>query len=150
MGHTSAPGPSGEVAAVASAARSGRRAWPRWLPPARLTWVGLAVLALYEVDYLAGLGWTAILALPMISVLTDLSFQAVRYRRVRFPDAALVTGLFLALIFAPTAPLLLTGAATIGAIAARHLVRTGGHPWFNPAALGVVAGAVLFGLAPAW
>jgi len=125
-------------------------AWPRLLPPARLLWVSLAVLGVYGVDVLAGLGELSLVVLPLVAVLTDLAFQAARYPRLRFPDAALVTGLFLALIFPPVVPLVLAGAATFAAIAIRHALRYRGHPFLNPAVSGVVLGGVLFGLAPAW
>ena len=110
----------------------------------------LAVLGGYGVYYLAGLGLSLLFLLPIVAVVVDLLFQAARYSRIRFPDSSIATGLFIALLFPPTASLVLCSTAVVAAIAAKHVLRTGGHPWFNPAALGVVAGTVLFALAPAW
>ncbi len=128
-----------------------RQAVHRWLPPARLLWIFLAVLAVYGIesfDFAAGL--PSLLVLPVVAVVLDLLFQAVRFPRPRFPDAAIATGLFLALIFPPTASLLLAATATAGAIALRHILRYRGRPWFNPAMTGALLGSFLFGLAPAW
>lgn len=123
----------------------------RWLPPARLTWVALAVLGVYGVYRLSvPSGALLLIALPLGSAVMDLLFQLVRFSRRRFPDAAIATGAFLALIFPPTAILAEALVVAIAAVALRHIIRSRGHPWFNPAALGVVIGAVLFGLAPAW
>ena len=93
---------------------------------------------------------TTLVALPLIAAIVDLAFQAVRFAHVRFPDAALATGLFLALILPPIAPVLLAGTLAFAAIAVRHSLRAAGRPWFNPAATAIVMGTVLFGLAPAW
>ena len=120
------------------------------LPPVRLLWISLAAIGLWGVQYLAGVGLSSLVVLPLVAVGADLTFQHVRFPRVRFPDAALATGLFLALIFPPTVPLLLAGAATLVAISFRHVLRFQGRPWFNPAALGALLGALLLGLSPAW
>ncbi|MCI4340545.1 MAG: RnfABCDGE type electron transport complex subunit D, partial [Thermoplasmata archaeon] len=67
-----------------------------------------------------------------------------------FPDAAIVTGLFLALLLPPVVPAIAAGSATLAAITLRHVLRRKGRPWLNPAAAGMLVGAVFFGLAPAW
>ncbi|MCI4350002.1 MAG: RnfABCDGE type electron transport complex subunit D [Thermoplasmata archaeon] len=123
----------------------------RWLPARRLLWVVLAVLGVVGVQFLGGgLGIESLVVLPLVAVSTDLLFQQVRHPRPRFPDAALATGLFLALLFPPAVPLAAAGAVTFAAIGLRHVLRARGRPWFNPAAAGLVLGAVAFGLAPAW
>ncbi len=127
-----------------------RLRWPRALPPVRLLWLALLVLGIYGSYDLRGLGAYSLLALPAIAVTVDLGFQRVRFPKVRFPDAALATGLFLALLFPPVASLVLTGLVTFAAIVLRHALRIEGHPWMNPAALGVAVGTVLLGLQPAW
>ena len=124
--------------------------WPPWLPPARLAWIALAFLGAYGSFDLLGLGVTTLVAIPLIAAVVDLAFQATRFSHVRFPDAALATGLFLALILPPTAPVLLAGTLAFAAIAVRHALRAAGRPWFNPAATAIVLGTALFGLAPAW
>jgi Na+-translocating ferredoxin:NAD+ oxidoreductase RnfD subunit len=122
----------------------------RLFPPARLLWIFLAVLGAYGSNFLHGLGETTLLVLPAVAALSDLAFQTVRFPRLRFPDAALATGLFLALILPPTVSLVLSGAATFVAIIVRHALRFRGRPWLNPAIFGVFLGTVVLGLAPAW
>jgi Na+-translocating ferredoxin:NAD+ oxidoreductase RnfD subunit len=122
----------------------------RAFPPVRLAWIFLAGLGAYESYYLLGLGATSLLAVPLVAGVVDLAFQRIRFSRVRFPDAALVTGLFVALIFPPTAPLLLTGTAVLAAVGIRHALRFRGRPWLNPAVSAVILGTLFLGLAPAW
>jgi Na+-translocating ferredoxin:NAD+ oxidoreductase RnfD subunit len=141
---TRGSGPTGPLA------RLRRAHWPAHLPPARVTWIALVVLAGYGFEQLMGLPAASLLALPLTAVLVDLLFQRVRFPSLRFPDAALATGLFLSLLLPPTVPLLGAIAVTVGAIGLRHTVRTRGRPVFNPAATGLVFAILLFGFAPAW
>ena len=122
----------------------------RHLPPARLVWLLLLALGLYGTTYLGGLGLGLLVTAPLVGGIADLGFQSVRFARPRFPDAALATGLFLALIFPPTSGLVLVAAVTFAAVAFRHVLRYRGHPWFNPAVSGVLLGTLFLGLAPAW
>jgi Na+-translocating ferredoxin:NAD+ oxidoreductase RnfD subunit len=142
------PSPSTEfVDRLRAALQVGRRR----LPPVRLLWLLLAALGVNGVLFLGGgLGVASLLVLPIVAVVTDLPFQRIRFDHLRFPDAAIVTGLFLALLFPPVVPLIAAGAATLGAVGLRHILRARGRPWFNPAAAGLILGAVAFGLAPAW
>jgi len=134
----------------ATSRRPTRRSILLAFPPVRLAWIFLAALGGYESHYLQGLGATSLLAVPLVAAVVDVAFQRARFSQLRFPDAALVTGLFVALIFPPTAPLLLTGTAVFAAVGIRHSVRFRGRPWLNPAVSGVVLGTLLLGLAPAW
>ena len=127
-----------------------RNRFLRRLPPARLLWLLLLALGLYGANYLGGHGFASLLVAPLVGGIADLGFQSVRFARPRFPDAALATGLFLALIFPPTSGLVLVAAVTFAAVAFRHALRYRGHPWFNPAVTGVVLGTLFLGLAPAW
>lgn len=96
------------------------------------------------------MGMSSLLVLPLLAVGVDLAFQRARFSNLRFPDAALATGLFVALILTPTVPLQFGAAAVFVAVSVRHALRLGGRPWFNPAAFGVLSAVVLFGVAPAW
>ena len=121
------------------------------MPAVRVLWIGLVALAGYGTWFLGhGLGIANVVVLPLTAVLVDLAFQRFRFESLRFPDAAIATGLFLGLIFPPTVPLVAAGAAVLGAITVKHVLRYRGRPWFNPAAVGLTVGAVLFGIAPAW
>jgi hypothetical protein len=124
--------------------------WRRWLPPARLLWICLAVLGAYGSTVLLGMGVASLVALPVVAVVTDLLFQRVRFPSLRWPDAALATGFFVALLFPPTVPLFVAGVLTAIAVAVRHILRYRGRPLFNPAATGALLGTVVFGLGLAW
>ncbi len=124
--------------------------WRRLLPPARLLWISLVVLGIYGTTVLHGLGEVSLVVLPGLAAAFDVAFQRARFAHLRFPDAALATGLFIALVLPPPADLLLTGTAVFAAIAVRHALRYRGHPWMNPAASGILVGTVILGLAPAW
>ncbi|MCI4358254.1 MAG: hypothetical protein L3J95_00165 [Thermoplasmata archaeon] len=115
-----------------------------------MTWIFLLVLGLLGVQFLAGAGALSLTVLPVVAVATDLAFQSVRFPTVRFPDGALATGLFLALLATPTVPLVAAGTVTFAAIGLKHALRYRGRPVLNPAASGLVAGVFLFGMAPAW
>ncbi len=132
-----------------------RRASVRWfakLPrPARLLWIFLAILGGYAVAFtLQGGGILPLIGLPALAVETDILFQMFRFHKVRAPDAALATGLLLALLLPPSVPLLQAIGIASAAIALRHVLRIQDRPVFNPAAAGVLMGALFFGLAPSW
>ena len=122
----------------------------RLLPPARLTWILLLVLGGYAVDHFGGLGLTSLVVLPLVAAVADIGLQSVRFPHLRVPDAALATGLFVALLLPPTVPLLAGAAVAFAAIGVKHALRRRGRPIVNPAATGVILGVFLLGLAPAW
>ncbi len=123
----------------------------RWLPPARLTWIAVIAIGVYGVSRLGeAMGLLSLLVLPPVAAATDLLFQRVRFPEARFPDAAIASGSFLAVLLPPTVIVAEAAVVVLSAIALKHILRSRGRPWFNPAALGVVLGAVLFGMAPAW
>lgn len=119
--------------------------------PVRLLWMCLLILGVYAILFtLQGGGIVPLIALPALAVETDVLFQMFRYRKVRAPDAALATGLLLALLLPPTVSLLEAAGVASAAIALRHVLRVQDRPLFNPAAAGVLMGALFFGLAPSW
>ena len=120
----------------------------RRLPPARLTWIILLGLGILGVQFLDGNGEVTLLVLPAAAVLTDLAFQSVRFPTLHFPDGAIATGLFLALLAPPSVPIFAAATVTFAAIGLKHVLRYKGRPILNPAAFGLVLGAFLFGMAP--
>ncbi len=131
--------------------RASVRLFARLPRPARLLWIFLIVLGAYTIVFsLKGQGIVSLIALPALAVETDILFQMFRYRSIRAPDAALATGLLLALLLPPSVPLIQAVGVASAAIALRHVLRFQGRPVFNPAAAGVLMGALFFGLAPSW
>ena len=131
--------------------RASVRAFARLPRPARLLWIFLIVLGAYAIAFtLQGEGIVPLIALPALAVETDLLFQMFRYHHIRAPDGALATGLLLALLLPPSVPLIQAVGVASAAIALRHVLRAQDRPVFNPAAAGVLMGALFFGLAPSW
>ena len=127
------------------------RAFAKLPRPARLLWIFLVILGAYALVFtLQGNGIVPLIALPALAVETDVLFQMFRFHKIRAPDAAMATGLLLALLLPPTVSLLQAAALAAAAIALRHVLRFQEHPLFNPAAAGVLMGALFFGLAPSW
>lgn len=120
------------------------------LPEVRLLVIFLGVLGAVSAYELGGIGWASLVLLPLVAVTVDLGFQSVRFDAWRIPEPAIATGLFLALLLPPTVALGPAAAVTGAAVALRHCLRRKGRPLLNPAASGMILGAVIFGLAPAW
>ncbi len=88
--------------------------------------------------------------LPAVAARTDLGLPATRFPRLRLPDAAISNGLFLSLILWPSAISLELTAVAVVTVGVRHLLRFGGHPLRNPAAVGITLAAVHFALRQPW
>jgi Na+-translocating ferredoxin:NAD+ oxidoreductase RnfD subunit len=137
--------------ALDSVRRASTRAFARLPRPARLLWIFLAVLGGFGVAFsLHGLGLATLVTLPAMAALIDIMFQTFRFRSVRFPDAAIATGLLLALLLPPTVSILPAQSVAALAITLRHVLRYRERPILNPAALGVIVGVLVFGMAPSW
>ncbi len=131
--------------------RASVRAFAHLPRPVRLAWIFLAILGAYSVAFnLQGLGLLPLIVLPAVAAEVDVLLQVYRFHSVRVPDAAIATGLFLALLLPPTVSLIQAGVVTVAAIVIRSAVRYRERPLFNPAVVGVLIGALLFGMAPSW
>ncbi len=126
------------------------RIWKRYFPPVRLVWIFLAVIMWDVGGFARGSIALPLLALPAVAALTDLGLQATRFPRLRLPDAAIANGLFLSLILWPSTISLELTAVAVVTVGVRHLLRFGGHPLLNPAAVGITLAAVLFALPQPW
>lgn len=134
----------------------------RWIPPVRLVWIFLGIMIWAGGAQTAtseGLEiWFSVLGL---AVGLDMMVQVGRYgRKVRFPDAALAIGMFLVILIVPSSTSVFSGSTTAfweellsvtaATVVIRHLLRQNGRPWFNPTALGLALGYVLFALPVPW
>lgn len=100
------------------------------------------------------IGWGSALRLFVtcigFTILFDLGFIYLRIRKLLFPSAAIVTGLILTLIIEPSASWLQIAIIATAAMGMKNFVRISGRHVFNPAAFGLFAGWILFGLNPSW
>ncbi len=145
------PGPSPTLSRVSAARRASLRVLARLPRPTRLLWIILAILGATAVAVnLHGVGLLPLLVLPAVALEADLLLQFLRFRSLRAPDAALATGLFLALLLPPTVGPVQAGVVAVAAIGLRHVLRYAEKPLLNPAVVGVLIGALLFGMAPSW
>ena len=124
--------------------------WRRYLPPVRLVWIFLGILVAVGGGFVSSTRAIPLLVLPVTALITDLAFQKVRFPRLRIPDAAIATSLFLALIIWPADVTLALLSIAVVSVGLRHFVRAGGHPWFNPAAAGLVLATAIFALPTSW
>jgi Na+-translocating ferredoxin:NAD+ oxidoreductase RnfD subunit len=115
-----------------------------------MLWLSLAALGAYATLYLVGIESASLIFLPLVAVIVDLVFQRIRFEELRIPDAAIATGLFVALLLPPTVSFPLAAGLAALAVAIRHVLRFRGRPWFNPAAVAVLLGSFAFGTLPAW
>lgn len=122
----------------------------RFLPPVRLVWLFLGIILWNGGAFVGRSVAEPLLLLPIVAVGADLAFQAVRFPRLRFPDAAIANGLFLSVILWPTSFSLALASVAIVTIGLRHLARVASHPVLNPAAAGVVLAAAVFALPQPW
>jgi Na+-translocating ferredoxin:NAD+ oxidoreductase RnfD subunit len=120
------------------------------IPPVRQLWISLAILGSVGSWLLGGLGTFNLVVLPLVASVVDLGIQRWRFSRPRVPDTAIASALFIALLLPPTFSGFLAVVVTISAILLRHALRSRGHPWENPAALGIVLASLAFHALPAW
>jgi hypothetical protein len=147
------PAPRRPILGRASAGRRPFRPidlWKRYLPPVRLVWILLGVIAWFAGGFVSAAQAGIVISVPIIGAVTDLLFQKVRFAKFRFPDAALATSLFLVLLVWPATVDLPLASIAIASVGLRHVLRISGHPLFNPVAAGLTLGAVLFALPNSW
>ena len=144
---------------------SGRAPAPRPAPPRRTvgeslsrffrTPKGTVLLLLCGLVFFARLRLGA-KVLPGLeaAALTAAILDAVimRYTRGRwsFPDGGLLSGMFVGMVLAPQAPHWVPALTAALAVAAKHALRTRWSNVFNPAALALVAAALVFPAGQSW
>jgi Na+-translocating ferredoxin:NAD+ oxidoreductase RnfD subunit len=101
-------------------------------------------------------GEPAALVLPLIgaavaaAMLVDLPILRVREGGWTFPDGALLTGLFVALILTPQEPWWVAALTSVVAIVSKYLLRAGRANVFNPAAVALLLSYFLFHTGQSW
>jgi Na+-translocating ferredoxin:NAD+ oxidoreductase RnfD subunit len=117
---------------------------------------GLLIVVLAGLAALAAPIEGARLVLPnlaagaLAAMLIDAPMLRRRQGRWEFPDGALLTGLFVAMLLSPHEPWWVVAATAAIGVASKYLVRTRSANVFNPAALGIIATFYLFGTGQSW
>jgi Na+-translocating ferredoxin:NAD+ oxidoreductase RnfD subunit len=91
-----------------------------------------------------------VLASALAAMAVDLPILRWRKGRWTFPDGALLTGLFVAMVLAPYEPWYVGALSSAIGVASKYLVRARHANTFNPAALALVVAYYAFGSAQGW
>lgn len=118
-------------------------------PKGTLLWVLLVLGFLASLDTPHQ---TVVVTLTAVStaMLVDLGFEVTVRDRWAFPSGAILTGLILALVLAPTTSVAVTVLTAMLAIVLKHVVRTSWSNVFNPAVLALVITAPIFKTTQSW
>lgn len=108
----------------------------------------LYLLALFYTPFYAVWQQT-VLALTTATTL-EIILNKLRKQIYYFPDSAIITALIIAMVLPQNLPPYVAIAASATAILAKHFVRINNRHIFNPANLGVVLAAYLFGTFSEW
>jgi Na+-translocating ferredoxin:NAD+ oxidoreductase RnfD subunit len=117
---------------------------------------GLLIIVMSVLTIVAALGEGVALVAPLLAgavipaMLVDAPILRRRDNEWIFPDGALLTGLFVALILSPHEPWYVAAVTSVVAVASKHLVRVQRANVFNPAALALVATFYLFDTGQSW
>jgi len=107
------------------------------------------LLAVWHFRTLAAFGYP-ILAVGLITIL-DLGITWVRDHKIYLHSASFVTGLLIGLIIAPNGPVWIVAVACLLASLSKQFIKLGLRQHiFNPAAFGVMATSLIFGISIAW
>jgi Na+-translocating ferredoxin:NAD+ oxidoreductase RnfD subunit len=117
---------------------------------------GLAILTLVPLVVAAAVGSGVALVTPLVlgsvaaAMVLDAPILRAREREWTFPDGALLSGLFVAMILSPHEPWYVGAVTSVVAIASKYLARVGKANVFNPAALALVATFYVFDTGQSW
>ncbi|HXT17081.1 MAG TPA: RnfABCDGE type electron transport complex subunit D [Gemmatimonadaceae bacterium] len=84
------------------------------------------------------------------AMIVDAPILRVRSGKWKFPDGALLTGLFVAGILSPHEPWYVAAITAVAAVLSKWVARVGHANVFNPAALGLVATFYIFDTGQSW
>ena len=117
---------------------------------------GLLIVAMAILTIVAMVGEPLSLVVPLIgaavaaAMLVDLPILRLREGAWTFPDGALLTGLFVALILTPHEPWWVAALTAAVAIASKYVLRVGRANVFNPAAVALLLSYFLFHTGQSW
>jgi Na+-translocating ferredoxin:NAD+ oxidoreductase RnfD subunit len=117
---------------------------------------GLLLIVLAMLIALASLGQNITLLAPGLAAavaaaaLIDILILRNKYGVWEFPDGAILTGLFVAMILSPFEPWYVAACSSAFAILSKYVIRTRSANVFNPAALALVAAFYVFHSGQSW
>jgi Na+-translocating ferredoxin:NAD+ oxidoreductase RnfD subunit len=117
---------------------------------------GLLILVMGALVVVAAIGTGLRLAAPVVlsavaaAMIVDAPIIRAREGAWFFPDGALLTGLFVAMILSPHEPWQVAGTVAAVAVGTKYLFRVRGANVFNPAALALVATFYVFNTGQSW
>jgi Na+-translocating ferredoxin:NAD+ oxidoreductase RnfD subunit len=117
---------------------------------------GLLILVMGVLTVIATVGEGVALVAPVLggavlaAMLVDAPILRVRDREWTFPDGALLTGVFVALILSPHEPWYVAAATSAIAVVSKYILRAQRANVFNPAAVALVASYYLFDTGQSW
>jgi Na+-translocating ferredoxin:NAD+ oxidoreductase RnfD subunit len=117
---------------------------------------GLLIIVMAVLTGVALVNQSLALAAPLIgaavgaAMLVDLPILRAREGKWVFPDGALLTGLFVALILTPHEPWWVGALTAAAAIASKYLFRVGRANVFNPAGVALLASYFVFHTGQSW
>jgi Na+-translocating ferredoxin:NAD+ oxidoreductase RnfD subunit len=91
-----------------------------------------------------------LIASALAAGLIDAPILRARGRRWMFPDGAVLTGLFVAMVLSPFEPWYVGAATSVVAVLSKYLARGRTANVFNPAALGIVVTFYVIGTGQDW
>jgi Na+-transporting NADH:ubiquinone oxidoreductase subunit NqrB len=119
--------------------------WPMWFTPKRELLVVLVILAAIGVWKL---GWQETIPQLVVALVVGGILDYLLYRLVEkkhyFPEAGIISGLIVAMVLEPGAPLLAVSAVSALAVLSKHFIRVKQRHIFNPANFGLLLGLFLF------
>lgn len=86
----------------------------------------------------------------ILALVSDSFFVYLKEKRVRVTDSSMITGLIIGFVLAADEPFWKFIAASIFAIASKHILRANKKHLFNPAAFGVFLVTVIFSANTQW
>jgi Na+-translocating ferredoxin:NAD+ oxidoreductase RnfD subunit len=117
---------------------------------------GLLIVVLIALTVLAGVGQGLANVAPVLAggvvaaMLIDAPILRLRRHRWVFPDGALLTGLFVAMILSPHEPWYVAAVTSAIAVASKYVLRVRKANVFNPAALALVVTFYMFDTGQSW